>query len=194
MESSSFRDPWSVERQKRLRKKFHGHPFVLEWFQVLLLNWLFLWQHLWWGHIIDLGNAITGSEMSCLFKISKATMGCWGKGQGNTKGGSIPVPLTSCLTGLESAVWLLTIYVFIWKTDLSKPVKQEVNGTVILFPLVLFPLRALPVSVQHSLFLFLLLVWRAEFPQKFRSNRLGPHLSPLGRIRCACWPSSLVES
>jgi len=36
---------------------------------------------------------------------------------GNTKGGSITVPLTSCLTGLESAVWLLTIFVFICKTD-----------------------------------------------------------------------------
>jgi hypothetical protein len=47
----------------------------------------------------------------------------------NTKGGSITVPLTSCLTGLESAVWQLTIFVFICKTDKSKPVKQEVNGT-----------------------------------------------------------------
>ncbi len=57
---------------------------------------------------------------------------------GNTKGGSITVPLTSYLTGLESAVWQLTIFVFICKTDLSKPVKQAVNGTVILPPLV-FP-------------------------------------------------------
>ncbi len=55
---------------------------------------------------------------------------------GNTKGGSITVPLTSCLTGLESVVRQLTIFVFICKTDLSKPVKREVNGTVI--PLV-FP-------------------------------------------------------
>jgi hypothetical protein len=36
---------------------------------------------------------------------------------GNTKGGSITVPLTSCLTGLESAVWQLTIFVHICKTD-----------------------------------------------------------------------------
>jgi hypothetical protein len=35
---------------------------------------------------------------------------------GNTKGGSITVLLTSCLTGLESAVWQLTILVFICKT------------------------------------------------------------------------------
>ncbi len=35
----------------------------------------------------------------------------------NTKGGSIAVPLTSCLTGLELAVWLLTIFGFICKTD-----------------------------------------------------------------------------
>jgi len=36
---------------------------------------------------------------------------------GNTKGGSITVPLASCLTGLDSAVWQLTIFVFICKTD-----------------------------------------------------------------------------
>jgi hypothetical protein len=35
---------------------------------------------------------------------------------GNTKGGSITVQLTSCLTGLESAVWQLTIFVCICKT------------------------------------------------------------------------------
>jgi hypothetical protein len=57
---------------------------------------------------------------------------------GNTKGGSITVLLTSCLTGLESAVWQLTIFVFICKTDYSKPVKQEVNGTAIL-PHLVFP-------------------------------------------------------
>ncbi len=56
----------------------------------------------------------------------------------NTKGGSIIVRLTSCLTGLESAVWQLTIFIFICKTGWSKLVKQEVNGTVILPPLV-FP-------------------------------------------------------
>jgi len=31
---------------------------------------------------------------------------------GNTKGGSITVLLTSCLTGLKSAVWQLTMFVF----------------------------------------------------------------------------------
>jgi len=35
----------------------------------------------------------------------------------NTKGGSITILLTSCLTGLESAVWQQTIFVFICKTD-----------------------------------------------------------------------------
>jgi hypothetical protein len=45
--------------------------------------------------------------------------------------------LTSFLTGLESALWQLTIFVFICKTDLSKPVQQEVNGTVILPPLII---------------------------------------------------------
>ncbi len=36
---------------------------------------------------------------------------------GNTKGGSITVPLTSSLTGLESTVSQLTFFVFICKTD-----------------------------------------------------------------------------
>ncbi len=58
----------------------------------------------------------------------------------NAKGGSITVPLTSCLTGLKLVVWQLTIFIFICKTDLSKPVEQEVNDTVILPPLV-FPVR-----------------------------------------------------
>ncbi len=63
---------------------------------------------------------------------------CLMKWSGNTKGGRITVPLTSCWTGLESAVWQLTIFVFIRKTDYSKLVQQEVNSTVILPPLV-FP-------------------------------------------------------
>ncbi len=41
----------------------------------------------------------------------------WYNLSGNTKGGSITVLLTSCLTGLESAVWQLTIFAFICKTD-----------------------------------------------------------------------------
>ncbi len=57
---------------------------------------------------------------------------------GNTKGGNITLPLTSCLTGLKSAVWQLKNFVFICKTDQSKTVRQEVNRTVILPPLV-FP-------------------------------------------------------
>jgi hypothetical protein len=65
-------------------------------------------------------------------------------GQGTLKGGSIIVVLTSCLTGLELAVWQLKFFVFICKTDSSKQVKQEVNCTVILPPLVF------PALVLHS--------------------------------------------
>ncbi len=74
------------------------------------------------------GRNFTSSQVWCL-KV-------WA---GNTKGGSITVLLTSCLTGLETAVWQLTIFLFICKTYLSKPVKQEVNGTVILLPPLVFP-------------------------------------------------------
>jgi hypothetical protein len=50
---------------------------------------------------------------------------------GNKKEGSIPVLLTSCMTGLQLAVLQLSIFVFICKRDYFKPAKQEVNGTAI---------------------------------------------------------------
>jgi len=59
------------------------------------------------------------------------------KEAGNTKGGSIIVQLTSCLTCLESVLQIKTKIVSCHTAD-SKPVKQEVKGTVILSPLV-FP-------------------------------------------------------
>ncbi len=58
---------------------------------------------------------------------------------GNSKGGSITaVPLTSCLTGLNDSVLQIKTKIVSCRTAGSKPVKQEVNGTVILPPLV-FP-------------------------------------------------------
>ncbi len=56
----------------------------------------------------------------------------------NTKGGSIAVPLTSCLTGLDLSVLQIKTNIVSSHTANSKPVIQEVNGTVILPPLV-FP-------------------------------------------------------
>ncbi len=52
--------------------------------------------------------------------------------------GSITVPLTSGLTGLDKSVLQITRKIFSCHTADSKPVKQEVNGTSILPPLV-FP-------------------------------------------------------
>ncbi len=57
---------------------------------------------------------------------------------GNTKGGSIIVPLTSCLTSLDLSVLQIKTKIVSFHTANSKPVKQEVNSTVILPPLV-FP-------------------------------------------------------
>jgi hypothetical protein len=48
---------------------------------------------------------------------------------------------------LESAVWILTIFVFICKTDLPKPVKQEVNSSDT-SPLV-FPCLYFKFVIQH---------------------------------------------
>jgi hypothetical protein len=53
------------------------------------------------------------------------------------------------LTGLESAGKQLKILVFICKTDQSKPVKQEVNGAVILPPLV-FPDQGMLLAMQQK--------------------------------------------
>jgi hypothetical protein len=65
---------------------------------------------------------------------------------GNTKGGSITVPLTSCLTGLDSSVLQIKTKIVSCHTADSKPVKQEVNSTVILPPLTVFP--ALPINIR----------------------------------------------
>jgi hypothetical protein len=59
-------------------------------------------------------------------------------GTGITKGGSITVLLTSCLSGLDWSVLQIKTKIVSCHTTNSKPVKQEVNGTVILPPLV-FP-------------------------------------------------------
>jgi hypothetical protein len=48
---------------------------------------------------------------------------------GNTKGGSITALLTSCLTGLESAVRQLTIFVFICKKQ-TNPNPSDRRSTV----------------------------------------------------------------
>ncbi len=61
-------------------------------------------------------------------------------GPGNTKRGSIIVPLTSCLTCLDKSVLQIKTKIVSCHTADSKPVKLEVNGRVILPPLV-FPGR-----------------------------------------------------
>jgi len=60
---------------------------------------------------------------------------------GNTRGRSITVPLPSCLTGLESAVWQLTIFCFYLQNRLlqtSKAGGQVYSDT----PPLVFPLWA----------------------------------------------------
>jgi len=61
-----------------------------------------------------------------------------GLSQGILKGEVSLYMLTSCLTGLNESVLKIKTKIFSRHTDDSKPVKQEVNGTVILLPLV-FP-------------------------------------------------------
>ncbi len=52
----------------------------------------------------------------------------------NTKGGSITVLLTSCLTDLNEFVLQIKTKIVSSHTADSEPVKQEVKGTVILPP------------------------------------------------------------
>jgi hypothetical protein len=63
----------------------------------------------------------------------------------NTKGGSINVPLTSCLTGLGLSVLQIKTKMVSCHTADCKPVKQVVSGTVIL------PLLVLP-GIPYTLF------------------------------------------
>jgi hypothetical protein len=56
---------------------------------------------------------------------------------GNTKGGSITVLLTSCLSGLDWSVLQIKTKIVSFHGADSKPVKQDVNGTVELPPLLL---------------------------------------------------------
>jgi hypothetical protein len=57
---------------------------------------------------------------------------------GDTKGGSITVLFTSCLTGLAFSVLPIKTKSVSCHTADTKPVKQEVNRTMIL-PLLVFP-------------------------------------------------------
>jgi hypothetical protein len=67
------------------------------------------------------------------------TLQCLGSAcSGNTKGGSFTVPFTSCLTGLDLSVLQIKTKIVSCHTTDSKPVKQEVNSTVI-FPPLVFP-------------------------------------------------------
>ncbi len=72
---------------------------------------------------------------------------------GNTKEGSIPVPLTSCLTGLDWSILQIKMKIVRSHTTDSKLVKQEVIGTVILPPLV-FPAFSNTVGKKQKIFIF----------------------------------------
>jgi hypothetical protein len=114
---------------------FTSHNILQIW-QIFHQIKIIKWRHIPRG---DQNDVITIEQGFTLFSIITlcynvpVLKGAFGQGILNGE-----VPLTSCLTGLDSAVWQLIIFVFIRKTGASKPVKQEVNGTVILPPLV-FP-------------------------------------------------------
>jgi len=84
--------------------------------QFLNTSWRFAMSTVHSDWVLHLLNWFFSSKLLSFFKTLQCLIGHTHT-PGNTKGGSITVPLTSCLTGLESAVWQLTIFVFICKTD-----------------------------------------------------------------------------
>ena len=64
-----------------------------------------------------------------------------------TPGKTITVPFTSCLTGLNQSVQQIKTKIVICHTADSNPLKQEVNGTMILPPLV-FPDKTITIIIM----------------------------------------------
>ncbi len=78
------------------------------------------------------------ADIGCLLLWSGSTAALLALPQaGNTKGGSITVLLTSCLTGLDWSVLQIKTKIVSCHTANSKPVRQEVNSSVI--PPLIFP-------------------------------------------------------
>ncbi len=105
-------------------------------------------------------------------------------GNTKTKGGIIAVLLTSCLTGLDQSVFQIKTKIVSCHTADSKPVKQGVNGTVILPPFSI-PCTVSPL-IPHLL---------CEDTQKINeySPILGwldskPQLRIISQLRYCCWP------
>ena len=82
-------------------------------------------------------RSLFGRKLQCSYIVNflvqiTLKFGFIGYPPGNTKGGSITELLTSCLTGLYQSVLQIKTKIGTSYTADSKPVKQEVNGTVIL--------------------------------------------------------------
>jgi hypothetical protein len=80
-------------------------------------------------------QAVRAIKQSIFLDVYGAFIGI---GQGILKERSITVPLTSCLTGLDYSILQIKTKIVSCHTADSKLVKQEVNSTVIVPPLV-FP-------------------------------------------------------
>ncbi len=88
------------------------------------------------GNVQPLPIIICYDKLVCLTLLKMFTLA------GNTEGGSITELLTSYLTGLDLSVLQIKTKIVHCHTSDSKPIKQEVNGTVILPPYV-FPAPSL---------------------------------------------------
>ncbi len=93
-------------------------------------------------------NATTYTRDQLCHLVDNGALLSWSVYPGNAKGGSITEPLTSCFTGLDQSALKIKTKIVSSHTADSKPVKQEVNGTEILSPLV-FPGLSLAVKARN---------------------------------------------
>ncbi len=103
-------------------------------------------------------DLVPSKQWECMFAPSMCIL--WPL-SGNTKGGSITVLLTSCLTGLESAVWQLTIFVFICIKQ-TTPNQSNRRSMVQWY----FPPLVFPASMYRLHCIVLIISWHNNFEHK----------------------------
>ncbi len=126
-----------------LKLKIYSMPFFSIMCNMLEINCYTLLHLL--NQYLNIQNQLEiSSNLFILnYLVAYKTLKCYCPG--NTKGRSITVPLTSCLTGLDQSVLQIKTKIVSCHIADSKPVKQEVNSKVILPPLV-FPVLSLTIK------------------------------------------------
>ncbi len=128
---------WKFDEMKIWWKwKFDNFRFL--WLQVVIHENSYQiepsCQYFFWPLTFPINTSSDLARIQAESNIFGKARACPSALPGNTKGGSITVPLTSCLTCLDKSVLQIRIKMISSHTADSKLVKPEVNGTVILPP------------------------------------------------------------